>query len=216
MSKTKQAEFDVETPWERQPGESSKAFGKFSFYRDLGPTRSLTQVAREFRCSVSGVKELSARWSWAYRVQAWDSRLDQDKRAKMAEQAEASVERIFQSADNLVRMGIACVAQKDASGEYVALTDEPKEGLRLFKAGAEVILRLCNTPGGWRPSKPVTAEQPQERRMANVRLIAEEIEELLEFLRKTGLEADIVRRIEDAILSIEPGGEKPGAGTQEA
>jgi hypothetical protein len=59
-------------PWERQEGESPKAFHAFCLYKDAGSERSLTKVAQLLNVS----KQLLGRWSsqhqWVRRALAWD------------------------------------------------------------------------------------------------------------------------------------------------
>ena len=38
--------YEPEHPWQRQPGESSRGFGHFCEYRDLGANRSLSRLGR--------------------------------------------------------------------------------------------------------------------------------------------------------------------------
>ncbi len=69
-------------PWERQRGESAKAYTAFRRFRDLGPSRSLAGCRSiERRCSY--------RWRWAPRAAAWDDeawrRLDALALAAVAE-----------------------------------------------------------------------------------------------------------------------------------
>jgi hypothetical protein len=68
-------------PWERQPGESARAFGAFGAYRDLGARRSLRAAAETFYGRRSAALERQVdRWSrafaWVERAAAWDRHLD--------------------------------------------------------------------------------------------------------------------------------------------
>src|SRR5262245_35576295 len=68
-------------PWEQQPGESSRAFGAFCVYRDLGPRRSLRAAATAFYGrSAAGLERQLDKWSrafhWVDRASAWDRHLD--------------------------------------------------------------------------------------------------------------------------------------------
>lgn len=73
-------------PWERQKGETSKAWWAFQTYRDLGATRSLTKVqeiARETRvASPSMIERWSAKWGWVDRAHSFD--LDDDRKRRAA------------------------------------------------------------------------------------------------------------------------------------
>jgi hypothetical protein len=69
-------------PWEQQPGEPEKAFGRFLVYLRLGPTRTLTEAARMAGGRSSGGKysfggnwsRYCTEWHWRDRARAWDLR----------------------------------------------------------------------------------------------------------------------------------------------
>ena len=73
---------DAAEPWERQPGESPKAFAAFSVYRDAGPERSVRAVSRELAKSIPLIKRWSSNWDWVERARAWDN--DNVRKAKAA------------------------------------------------------------------------------------------------------------------------------------
>src|SRR5438477_3605712 len=51
-------------PWDRQPGESAKAFDAFVRFRDMGYKRMLRDVALGLHCSGANVRRWAARWFW--------------------------------------------------------------------------------------------------------------------------------------------------------
>lgn len=67
-------------PWERELGESTKAFHAFTIYRDLGPTeRSLPKVCQMYaskRSLLGQMKRWSKKWQWVQRAQAYNDHLD--------------------------------------------------------------------------------------------------------------------------------------------
>lgn len=67
-------------PWERQPGESVKAFGAFALYRDMGTDRSTRKVAQQLGKSVAMIQRWSSSHKWTDRVDAWDA--EQDRKAR--------------------------------------------------------------------------------------------------------------------------------------
>ena len=64
--------------WDRQTGESSKAFAAFTVYRNLGPTRSVAKVSQilpetgKQSVSLRWLEEWSSRYAWRRRAMAWD------------------------------------------------------------------------------------------------------------------------------------------------
>ena len=71
--------------WERQPGESPRAFCAFCHYRDQGAgKRSLDEVCRRLygpqtgrkRAATGRVQEWSRVHRWVQRASAWDDHLD--------------------------------------------------------------------------------------------------------------------------------------------
>ena len=75
-------------PFEQQPRESAKAFAAFRAYLDMGPQRSLRELARKLDKSVTLLGNWSAKYDWPARVQAYAGHLALVER-KAAEQAAA-------------------------------------------------------------------------------------------------------------------------------
>ena len=65
-----------EKPWDRQPGESAKAYRAFALYRDKQADRTFEFVARELRCSGTNIRRWAKQWDWTGRVRAHDILVD--------------------------------------------------------------------------------------------------------------------------------------------
>lgn len=63
-------------PWERQPGESEKAFEAFARYRDMGESRTFTAVAGKLQKSGSLIRRWKDKFDWEQRVSAYDNDLE--------------------------------------------------------------------------------------------------------------------------------------------
>lgn len=60
-------------PWDRQPGETSKAYEAFVIYRDMGSQRTVRGVAEHLTKSEQLIKGWSGKNDWVARAAAWDS-----------------------------------------------------------------------------------------------------------------------------------------------
>jgi len=75
-----------EQPWERQKGESARAFEAFLVYLQMGPERSIRAVAQKCTKSVSLIRRWSSDNNWVERCRAWDNYLQREaKKAAVAE-----------------------------------------------------------------------------------------------------------------------------------
>ena len=86
-------------PWERQPGETEKAWQAFKLYRDLGEGRTLQEVSRKLSKHQSNVSRWSKKWRWQSRVMAWDMEVDRQAR-------KARLKQINQMRDQHSRLGM--------------------------------------------------------------------------------------------------------------
>lgn len=75
-------------PWERQPGESAKAFEAFAEYRDMGVSRSIRKAAQNLNKATTTLAEWSTKYDWVKRCAAWDA--EQDRIARLEMLAEMS------------------------------------------------------------------------------------------------------------------------------
>lgn len=66
-------------PFERQDGESDKAFEAFSKYRDMGVDRTVRKVAQELDKSLTIIGRWSTRWDWVERVKSYDAEMDRKR-----------------------------------------------------------------------------------------------------------------------------------------
>ena len=65
--------YDDIRPWDRQAGESSKAYEAFVTYRDEGFDRTLRSVGETLGKSHAVLSRWSSAWDWVARAAAWDS-----------------------------------------------------------------------------------------------------------------------------------------------
>ena len=62
--------------WERQDGESGKAYEAFAVYRDMGAGRTVSAVARQLRKSRALIDRWKRQWNWEERARAYDRELE--------------------------------------------------------------------------------------------------------------------------------------------
>jgi hypothetical protein len=74
----------VAPEWEQQPGEDGACFGKFRFYRQLGPERTLWGAVlaqnlpeNEQKREYNRLMNLSQRWEWRERCRLYEKFIDQ-------------------------------------------------------------------------------------------------------------------------------------------
>lgn len=137
-------------PWERQKGESGKAFEAFVVYRDMGPTRSLMKAAQKLDKNRTTIGDWSAKWSWVERVDAWDDEQDRIRRLELAQARVEAVERHWKSAAQVNAAGIFALNKwyKIAKSNPERL--RPMEALKLWEHSLRIereILRLDAGPG---------------------------------------------------------------------
>jgi hypothetical protein len=142
----------VVDPWERQDRESSQAFEAFAVYRDLGPARSVTRVARELHKSRALLGRWSRQYAWVMRAAAYDREQD---RLFVAEQAQARRDIARRHAK------LAQAVQSKAVARLQALDPRelsPSELLRYIQVAAEIERRAV----GEAPASTRAAEGLEE------------------------------------------------------
>jgi|SRR5579885_2157768 len=80
-------------PWERQKGESHKAFAAFVVYRDLGAARCYTKVAQQLNVSRPLIARWGSRWHWQVRIDAWEREQDRKRQQEADDARRQMVER---------------------------------------------------------------------------------------------------------------------------
>lgn len=73
-------------PWERQKGETSRAYEAYTVYRDMGPNRSQAKVSKELGKNSRTIADWSAKYEWVKRAAAWDAEQDRIARQQNTEE----------------------------------------------------------------------------------------------------------------------------------
>lgn len=107
----------TDKPWERQKGESEKAYEAFVTYRDMGQERTITAVVKQLGKSRALIDRWRSRWEWKERVRLYDNDLEKEARAKAVKDRKKMTER---------HIGIAMQLQKKA---LAALTEMSVEDM---------------------------------------------------------------------------------------
>jgi hypothetical protein len=123
--------------WERQEGESDKAFEAFRCYLEMGPKRSIVAVAQRLSKSIPMIKRWSKRWKWVVRVRNHtDSLVTKTDRKVQNQVAHRKFARIMASAEVLARTTFL------ASGSMeMLLTDGKFDFVKAEKLGALYLLK---------------------------------------------------------------------------
>jgi len=81
--------------WERQPGESTKAYAAFCVYRDLGTERSLEKAGQmlDKPRTRKWLGEWSAKYKWVERAKAYDDYVEKLKRKEKEKAIKEMAER---------------------------------------------------------------------------------------------------------------------------
>lgn len=104
----------TDKPWERQKGESEKAFEAFAIYRDMGEKRTLTAVAEKLQKSGSLIRRWKDRWDWVERVRAYDNGLEKEARAKAVKDRKDMTDRHIKIAMQLQKKALEALTSLEA------------------------------------------------------------------------------------------------------
>ena len=80
-------------PWERQEGESVKAFEAFTVYLEMGDERSIREVAQRLAKSRTLIGRWSVTYQWVERVAAFDADVQRKAHAKAVKKRRNMVDR---------------------------------------------------------------------------------------------------------------------------
>ena len=80
-------------PWERQEGESVKAYEAFQCYLNLGETRSQRLVSEQLSKSRQLISRWSANYQWVERVAAYENDLQRQAHAEAVKKARQMADR---------------------------------------------------------------------------------------------------------------------------
>lgn len=123
---------EADKPWERQKGESDKAYQAFSTYLDMGPERTLRAVGEKLGKSTTLIERWSCNWKWRERIRAYDNSLEKEARKKAVADRKAMMGR---------HIGIAMQLQKKALEALEVLEVEnmsPKDVKEYLKMATEL------------------------------------------------------------------------------
>lgn len=106
-------------PYEKQPGESERAYALFCVYRNLGARRSLRAACEKHYDADYSVSKLrnaadwSSKYSWVERVRHWDAYLDREARAAQVEAIRAMNKRHVTMARGVQAKAAAALGKLD-------------------------------------------------------------------------------------------------------
>lgn len=125
----------TDKPWERQQGESEKAYDAFATYRDMGAERSLQAVVEKLSKSRTLISRWSCQWNWVERVRAYDNELEKQAMAKAVKERKDMVKRHIDIALELQMTALKALGQ-------MKLEDMSPRDIREFIKTATELERL--------------------------------------------------------------------------
>lgn len=132
---------NTDVPWERQQGESEKAFEAFQLYRDMGLKRSCNDVYTRLSKSRQLISRWKTQWNWDSRAIAYDNYLDAEARKEAVKNLKSMTKRHIKlsmqlqakALEALQNMPIEEMTAKDIK-EYIKLATELERFARTAEA----------------------------------------------------------------------------------
>ena len=99
--------------WERQEGESVKAFEAFTVYLEMGDERSIREVAQRLAKSRTLIGRWSVTYQWVERVAAFDADVQRKAHAKAVKKRRNMVDRHISIALKMQEKALMALEQMD-------------------------------------------------------------------------------------------------------
>lgn len=100
-------------PWERQEGESIKAFEAFTVYLEMGDERSLRAVGQRLGKSRALIERWSRTYQWVERVASYDADVQRKSHAKAVDKRRKMVDRHISIALKMQEKALKALEQMD-------------------------------------------------------------------------------------------------------
>lgn len=100
-------------PWERQEGESVKAYKAFQCYLNLGETRSQRLVSEQLSKSRQLISRWSANYQWVERVAAYENDLQRQAHAEAVKKARQMADRHISIAMKMQQKALQALKEMD-------------------------------------------------------------------------------------------------------
>ena len=88
--------------WERQQGESTRAYEAFALYRDMGADRALRKVVQALNKNLTTIAEWSTKYEWVKRAAEWDAEQDRIARNAQIEEIKKMRKRHAEVANSMI------------------------------------------------------------------------------------------------------------------
>ncbi len=123
--------------WDRQADESPLQFEAFAAFRDMGPTRTCAQVARQLTKSPQLISRWALKNRWIQRAEAYEDFIDQNIQRKNIGLRRQHAQRVLKTAQTIGEkvmeglMALEMVTTDGAGKKKLAVT--PAELVRMFQ-----------------------------------------------------------------------------------
>jgi hypothetical protein len=132
-------------PWDQQPRETDRQYGRFLRYRDLGRMRSLTAITKVLtdigdKLTYNTIKYQSHRYRWTERAQAWDRHQDLADSSRILQARRDIIDRHLGAASALLFKALTAV--KATRPEDL----DPADVVRWIKLATDLQIRAVGEP----------------------------------------------------------------------
>ena len=201
---------DEPETWDRQLGESSEAYAKFTIFKNLGPRRTQAAVARSLgHNSQNSISKTAIQYNWKERAADWDFYIDKIQQAEIAELQSRLAKEQFDLATAALQAAhlpvLALLDRMETDPEAVMAEFGAKDLAKLLSMAQDSIRLFPNL----RAAQRLALGQPTEisERTENINVNYDDskrIGEVLDVLNEAGvLDAFVGKRSPGEIIDAE-------------